>query len=179
MTNDVKIGKQLSYILRHHPESAGITLDSDGYADTAEIISALSKNFDGFNFRSLERIVVENDKQRYSFNKDKTKIRANQGHSLKNVNINFKTCEPPAVLYHGTGLRFMDSIRKEGIKKMSRQYVHLSPDEDTAVKVGKRHGKPFVIKIDAAAMFHVGYIFYLSENGVWLTDYVPVKYFMN
>lgn len=172
---DIEIGRFISLILRHHPESAGITLDEHGWADTDILTEKAAKKFHGFTFADLERIVRENNKQRYSFNEDKTKIRANQGHSIA-VNMEFTSVTPPDVLYHGTGEKSIDGILSNGIQKMSRQYVHLSADCETAVNVGKRHGKPVVLQIAANKMFNDGYRFYLSENKVWLTDFVPAKY---
>lgn len=172
---DIEIGRFISFILRHHPESVGITLDEHGWTDTDILTEKVAEKFKGFSFADLERIVRENNKQRYSFNEDKTRIRANQGHSVS-VNMEFTPVTPPDVLYHGTGEKSVDSILANGIQKMSRQYVHLSADCDTAVNVGKRHGKPVVLQIAANEMSRDGYKFYLSENKVWLTDFVPTKY---
>lgn len=177
--NDTKISRFISLALRHHPEAAGITLDSEGYADTELLIKGVAMKFHGFDMKALERIVAEDEKTRYSFNGDKSKIRANQGHSVAGVNPGLAEKTPPDVLYHGTAERFMESIHKEGLLKMSRQYVHLSIDEETAEKVGKRHGKPVIITIDTAKMHRDGFKFFLSENGVWLTDSVPTEYFIN
>jgi putative RNA 2'-phosphotransferase len=127
------------------------------------------------DFNTLKNIVETNDKQRYSFNDDYTKIRANQGHSIP-VNLQLVEKIPPDVLYHGTATRFLDSIMEEGITKQSRQYVHLSKDVETATKVGKRHGKSIVLVLDALNMYRDGVKFYLSDNGVWLTNYVSSKY---
>ena len=123
----------------------------------------------------LEEIVRTDNKQRYSFNEDKTLIRANQGHSIS-VDVELKKAVPPDILYHGTGEKYVSSIDKEGLLPKSRLYVHLSKDEDTAVNVGKRHGKPVVYKVDARKMQEDGFEFFLSVNGVWLTNEVPVKY---
>ena len=122
-------------------------------------------------------IVATNDKQRYSFNADKSKIRANQGHSLKTVDLALQPQIPPAVLYHGTASRFMQSIQREGLQKRSRQHVHLSADTQTARKVGARHGTPVILQLDAQQMQADGFVFYCSENGVWLTEHVPARYF--
>jgi putative RNA 2'-phosphotransferase len=123
----------------------------------------------------LEEIVRTDNKQRYSFNEDKTLIRANQVHSIP-VGVELKKAVPPDILYHGTGEKYVSSIDKEGLLPKSRLYVHLSKDEDTAVNVGKRHGKPVVYKVDARKMQEDGFEFFLSVNGVWLTKEVPVKY---
>lgn len=172
--NITKDSRYLSYLLRHHPESINLTLDDKGWANIRELIE---KSKDTFNMEYLEEIVRTDEKQRYSFNEDKTKIRANQGHSI-NVNPDLKEEVPPEFLYHGTALRFLDAIQKEGIKKQSRSYVHLSSDEQTAKKVGSRHGEPVILIIRAKEMYNEGNKFYKSENGVWLTDYVESKYFI-
>lgn len=174
--NDVKIGKYISLILRHKPWAIGIELDKNGWADTKELIEGVSKKYPDFNMEQLEYIVFNNDKKRYSFNEDKSKIRARQGHSI-NVDVELKEAEPPKFLYHGTAQRFLDSIMCDGLVPKSRLYVHLSKDEATAEKVGKRHGKPVVLKIETGRMADDGFKFYLSENEVWLTKTVPPQYF--
>lgn len=173
--NDIKLGKFISLILRHQPKIIGIELDKNGWADTKELIEKINKAGKSIDFKTLERIVDNNDKKRYKFNEDKTKIRANQGHSI-NVDVELKECIPPEYLYHGTAIKFADNIFKEGLKKQTRQYVHLSIDIETALKIGKRHGIPKVLKISALNMYNKGYKFYLSENGIWLTDNVPTEY---
>lgn len=174
--DDVKAGRFISLILRHHPEEGGVTLDSHGYADVSRLIDGVAKKFHGFNMDDLERIVRENNKQRYSFNEDKTKIRANQGHSVSGIDLELKPVSPPDLLYHGTAEASVPIIMEEGLKPMSRQYVHLSAEYETAVNVGKRHGKPQVLTIDTKAMERDGFSFFISENGVWLTAHVPPKY---
>ena len=166
--------KYMSLILRHKPETIGITLDEHGWADVDELIAGIAKTHK-MNMDILEEIVRTDEKQRYSFNDDKTKIRANQGHSIQ-VDVELEEKEPPEKLWHGTGVKFVDSIDEQGLIPMSRLYVHLSKDEETAVKVGSRHGKPVLYIVKAADMFKDGYKFYLSKNGVWLTKEVPVKY---
>lgn len=130
-----------------------------------------------FDLQTLQIIVDLNDKKRFVFNEDMTKIRACQGHSISTVNLKFINKEPPEFLYHGTALRFFNSINVQGITKQSRQHVHLSIDVETATKVGQRHGQPIVLKIFSKKMFDDNYSFYLSDNNVWLTDYIPIKYF--
>ena len=174
--SDVKLGKFLSLVLRHNPDAAGISLDEHGWADVQELLAGVRRSGRQINMETLERIVRENNKQRYSFNTDHTKIRANQGHSLQ-VDVELTAVQPPRYLYHGTAARFLPAIQQEGIKKMSRQYVHLSGDFQTALVVGRRHGSPVVITINAEAMAHDGVAFYLSENGVWLCEYVAPVYF--
>ncbi|GFP76508.1 RNA 2'-phosphotransferase [Clostridium fungisolvens] len=172
---DIELGKFISLILRHSPETIGITLDENGWAKVEDLIEGINRARKRIDFDTLERIVKENNKQRYSFNDDRTKIRANQGHSIE-VDVELAESIPPKHLYHGTSKRFIDSIMDLGIQKQSRQYVHLSMDFDTALSVGKRHGKPIVLKIDSIRMFNNGHKFYLSKNKVWLTDSVPVEY---
>ena len=123
----------------------------------------------------LEEIVATDDKGRYSFNEDKTLIRANQGHSVQ-VDVGLKKISPPSVLYHGTGEKYISSIEEIGLIPKTRLYVHLSSDYDTAVKVGSRHGSPVVYTVDTESMLKDGYTFYVSENGVFLVDAVPSKY---
>ena len=174
--SDIKLGRFLSLVLRHNPQAAGISLDEHGWADVGELLAGVNRTGRRIDLPTLERIVRENNKQRYSFNGDHTKIRANQGHSLQ-VDIELREAEPPKYLYHGTATRFFPAIQREGIRKMSRQYVHLSGDFETAMAVGQRHGNPVVITVDAAAMAGDGVTFYRSENGVWLCEHVAPKYF--
>lgn len=171
----IELGKFISLILRHSPQTVNITLDEHGWANVADLIRGICKAGKRIDFSILERIVNENNKQRYSFNEDKTKIRANQGHSIE-VDIEFEEKIPPEFLYHGTSKRFIESIMDIGIEKQSRQYVHLSIDYQTAYTVGKRHGNPVVLKVDSKAMFNDGHKFFLSRNMVWLTEQVPTKY---
>ena len=168
----------MSLVLRHDPHAAGITLDEHGWADVNELLAGVNRTGRKIDRVTLERIVRENNKQRYSFNGDGTKIRANQGHSLQ-VDVELKAAQPPKYLYHGTASRFLPAIQAEGIRKMSRQHVHLSGDFETAMAVGKRHGIPVVITIDAGAMARDGVAFYRSENGVWLCGHVEPKYFVS
>lgn len=176
MEVNVKTSRYISYILRHDPESAGITLDEHGWADVCELIAAVNKRRK-LDMEMLEEIVRTDDKQRYSFSEDKTLIRANQGHSFP-VDVELERITPPDVLYHGTAERFTESIDAAGLVPMSRLYVHLSGDMETAVNVGKRHGEPFVYKVGAARMHADGYEFYRSVNGVYLTKSVPKEYLM-
>lgn len=176
-SNDIQLGKFLSLVLRHNPQAAGITLDEHGWADVEALLAGVCRTGRRINMETLERIVRENNKKRYSFNENHTKIRANQGHSLP-VDVELRETKPPRYLYHGTAARFHASIRREGIKKMGRQYVHLSGDFQTAMEVGRRHGSPVVITINAKAMAADGVAFYCSENGVWLCEYVDPQYFV-
>lgn len=173
---DVKLGRFLSLVLRHDPGAAGISLDEHGWADVEELLAGVNRTGRRIDKTVLERIVRENNKQRYAFNEDHTKIRANQGHSVR-VDVELKPTQPPRYLYHGTASRFLPQIQREGIRSMSRQYVHLSGDWDTALAVGKRHGSPVVLTVDARAMAEDGVVFYRSENGVWLCEEVAPRYF--
>jgi len=168
--NLTSVSKKLSYILRHNPSSVGLVMKAGGWVDVEQLLKGMS-----INMGTLEQIVSEDDKQRYSFSDDKTMIKANQGHSI-DIDMSFERAYPTDVLYHGTAQRFIESIEAEGIKSMNRQYVHLSDNLDTAVKVGSRHGKPVILTIDAKRMADDGYRFYLSDNGVWLTEHVPWSY---
>ena len=166
--------KFMSLILRHKPETIGITLDEHGWANVDELIAGISKTH-VFNRELLEEIVRTDNKQRYSFNEDKTLIRANQGHSIP-VDVELEEKKPPEILFHGTGEKYVAFIDKEGLIPKSRLYVHLSSNEETAYKVGQRHGKPVIYKVKSGEMYREGYKFYCSVNGVWLTKTVPVKY---
>ena len=166
--------KYMSLILRHKPETIGITLDEHGWADVDELIDGISRT-QNFNMDILEEIVRTDEKQRYSFNDDKTKIRANQGHSIE-VDVELEEKEPPEILWHGTGEKFATSIDNIGLIPKSRLYVHLSKDEETATTVGRRHGKPVLYMVNTREMYKDGFKFFLSKNGVWLTKEVPVRY---
>ena len=164
--NDIKISRKISFLLRH---KEGYT-DDKGYVLVSKLIEDA-----GITYDDLYRIVKEDDKKRYSFSEDHKRIKANQGHSTR-INLELKEAIPPDILYHGTADRFLKSILKEGIKKMSRDYVHLSADMGTAYKVGSRHGKPALLVINAKQMVKDGVKFFISENGVWLVEHVEEKY---
>ena len=166
--------KYLSLILRHHPEAAGITLDGHGWANVEELIAEVRKSRP-FDRETLEKIVATDEKQRYSFNESHTLIRANQGHSVP-VDVELPVTEPPEILYHGTGEKYAASIDAQGLLPGRRLYVHLSGDEDTARKVGIRHGKPVIYRVLSGQMSRDGFMFYRSVNGVWLTKTVPAMY---
>lgn len=164
----------MSLILRHKPETIGITLDEHGWANVDELIEGIAKTHE-INMDILEEIVRTDNKQRYSFNENKTLIRANQGHSIP-VDVELDEAKPPEELWHGTGEKYVEYIDVQGLLPKSRLYVHLSMDSDTAIKVGSRHGKPVLYIVKAGEMYQDGYKFFLSKNGVWLTKNVPVKY---
>ena len=177
--NLTQVSKYISLILRHKPEEIGITLDEHGWANVYELIAGIKKKYPEFNTQLLITIVVTDEKQRYSFNADCTKIRANQGHSIK-VDVELKECEPPMRLYHGTARKYMESIDRDGLVPKSRLHVHLSKNIATAYNVGLRHAKKkedvVIYRVRAHTMWVKGHKFYLSENGVWLTDSVPAEY---
>jgi len=170
-----KISKLLSLILRHQPETIDLKLDENGWTNVDKLREKYSKHKIHFTLEELHEVVETYHKKRFIFNKDKTKIRANQGHSI-DVDLALKPQQPPEFLYHGTAQNNIDSILKNGIEKRSRQHVHLSLDRETATKVGMRHGKPIILTIKTDEMFEDGILFYLSENNVWLTDFVDKKY---
>ena len=168
--------KFISLILRHKPETIGITLDEHGWAGVEELIEGINRTGGHFlDMKVLEDIVASDEKQRYSFNEDHTLIRANQGHSIP-VDVELEKKTPPDVLWHGTGEKFVDSINAQGLIPKSRLYVHLSSDMETAKKVGSRHGRPVICEIDCKRMAQDGYLFFESVNHVWLTKKVPVQY---
>ena len=169
-----KVSKFVSLILRHRPEVIGITLDEHGWADVQELLRGVSRTRP-LTAGELEEIVRTDSKQRYSFNEDHTLIRANQGHSVP-VDAELPQAEPPAELWHGTGVKSVASIRAQGLLPGARLYVHLSADRETAVQVGRRHGLPFVFRVAAGRMAADGYTFFRSVNGVWLTKHVPAAY---
>ena len=165
----------MSLILRHNPQKIGMTLDESGWADTKLLIEGMRRNGHRVTLENLKEIVATNEKQRFKFSDDYSQIRANQGHSI-DVDVEMKEITPPDTLYHGTATRFLEAIKTEGLISKSRLHVHLSGDKETAVNVGARHGKPVVLAINAAKMQKDGFVFRLSENGVWLTDSVPPEY---
>ncbi|MDB5282169.1 MAG: 2-phosphotransferase [Bacteroidota bacterium] len=167
--------KFISLVLRHKPEEIGLILDENGWADTQELIDKMNATGPKINLATLKEIVATNDKKRFAFNDDYSKIRANQGHSIE-VDLQLKPQTPPDILYHGTADRFLDAIMQNGLNKMSRQHVHLSASLSTATNVGQRHGRPIVLIVDAKQMEADGVNFYLSDNEVWLTEHVAVKY---
>ena len=182
--NDTHVGisKFLSLILRHSPQTIHLNIDKNGWANIDELIQNANK-YGGrripkgihLTIDLINTIVETNDKQRFILSDDGKRIRANQGHSIT-IDLELDAKIPPDTLYHGTANRFLDSIMKDGLKPMTRQHAHLSQNKEVALTVGKRHGKPIVLYINAKNMFEEGYKFYLSENNVWLVSEVPTKY---
>ncbi|MGL4461139.1 MAG: RNA 2'-phosphotransferase [Planctomycetia bacterium] len=171
----VRTSKFLSLVLRHKPEEIGLTLDANGWADVEELIRLAKQHGRRLTLPLLEQIVAENDKKRFAFSEDGRRIRASQGHSVE-VDLALPPAQPPGVLYHGTAERSVESIRAGGLHSANRQHVHLSAEAATAVKVGQRHGKPVVSVVRAGEMAAAGHTFFLSANGVWLTERVPVEF---
>lgn len=169
---NARISKFLSLVLRHKPETIGLTLQEGGWAVVEELITKINQKGMSLDRELLQFIVDNNDKKRFAFNNDGTMIRASQGHSIE-VDLNLLVATPPQVLYHGTAAHTVEAVLKEGLKKRNRHHVHLSAQRDTATSVGARHGKPILLEIDTVAMQAAGHVFYLSANGVWLADEVP------
>lgn len=172
--NQKETSKFLSLILRHQPELIGLKLDNNGWADVDTLLTLAARR-KHITREELETIVAESDKQRFAFNEDHSKIRANQGHSIQ-VDLELPATTPPEFLFHGTTGASVSDILKTGIRKMSRQHVHLSIDKATATKVGSRRGIPVILTIRSGDMHRDGIPFFVSANGVWLTDHVPAKY---
>ncbi len=177
MTNEslVKKSKWLSRHLRHSPERIGLTLEEGGWVRVADLLKAARRDNMDLSFDQLDEVVEGNDKQRFSFSEDGRYIRANQGHSVE-VDLQLEATPPPATLLHGTGAQNCASILATGLEKGRRHHVHLSTDIETARKVGARHGRPLVFRVDAAQMSQDGFEFWVSDNGVWLCDHAPPRY---
>ena len=174
MANYRDLSKFISLILRHKPEVIGISLDDHGWANVDELLAGIRRTRP-IDTEMLEEIVRTDEKQRYTFNEDHARIRANQGHSIQ-VDVELEEKEPPEYLFHGTGRKYVESIDQTGLIPKSRLYVHLSGDQETAIKVGKRHGEPIVYQVAAGAMARDGHKFWRSANDVWLTKRVPPEY---
>jgi putative RNA 2'-phosphotransferase len=169
------LSKFLSFVLRHKPDAIGLKLDPQGWASIDDLIEKGNAAGKQFRREDLLHVVATSDKKRFSLSADGLRIRAAQGHSVT-VELGLSPQEPPSVLYHGTATRFLDSILSEGLKPQDRQHVHLSIDDATARRVGQRHGKPVILKIEALRMHAKGFKFFLADNGVWLTDQVPPEF---
>jgi len=169
------ISKTMSLVLRHRPELFQLKLDEQGWCSVDQLLAGFKAKGQDIDRAALEKVVAKNDKKRFAFSEDGQRIRANQGHSIP-IQLGYEALQPPIVLYHGTATRFLKSIKKSGLIKGLRHHVHLSADKDTAVQVGQRHGKPIVLTVQANKMHQAGHSFFLSENGVWLTEQVPVEY---
>ena len=174
MTSDPhkKLSKSFSYVLRHRPDTLGIELDDAGWIGVDTLLAAFAKQNKAYTRSEVDRMVAGNSKQRFEFSDDGTRIRARQGHSLT-VDLGYTPSPPPDVLFHGTAQRFLPAILREGLTKQNRHHVHLSTDQQTMLAVAQRHGKPVLLRIDAAGMHVAGYAFFVTGNDVWLTDHVP------
>lgn len=170
-----EISKILSLVLRHAPERIGITLDQNGWTNIKQLISKAKKAGYKLSLEELLETVQANDKQRFTISEDGQKIRAAQGHSIE-IDLALQSIKPPDVLFHGTASANLNSIFEQGIHSAKRRYVHLSSNEETALKVGSRHGKAIVLTIDTTQMFKEGFKFFKADNGVWLTDHILPKY---
>ncbi|MFN3197240.1 MAG: RNA 2'-phosphotransferase [Bradymonadia bacterium] len=170
-----RVSKFISLLLRHQPQLAGLSPDRAGWVPVDGLLEGMHRKGTSIDRALLDEIVRTDEKGRYSFTADGTRIRANQGHSI-DVDLGYDTVEPPPVLYHGTSTRNLDAIKAQGLKRMNRHHVHLSAEQVTARTVGGRHGKPVVLHVDAARMHGEGWLFQVSENGVWLVDFVPAEY---
>ncbi|MFI0930329.1 RNA 2'-phosphotransferase [Streptomyces sp. NPDC021019] len=173
----VKVSKYLSKHLRHQPERIGLTLDENGWVAVEELLRAAALHGSAISRAELDHVVTANDKRRFTICRgvEGDRIRAHQGHTVA-VDLGLPPAEPPAYLYHGTVARVMDAIRTEGLRPMARHHVHLSPDRETATRVGARRGRPLVLTVDAGAMHRAGHVFRVSANGVWLADAVPPRF---
>ena len=167
--------KFLSYVLRHNPEVIGLPLDPEGWAEIDRLVRLINGHGTKLSRELLLEIVATSGKKRFALSADGLRIRANHGHSIQ-VNLNLQPQTPPQTLFHGTATRFASSIRAQGLVAGSRQYVHLSADKATALQVGKRHGKPLLLEVEALAMSRSGHEFFMSANGIWLTRAVPTTY---
>ena len=171
-----QFSKMLSYVLRHRPDEIKLVSDESGYALVTELITQFNAHYpQQLSPEILAKVVAENSKKRFAFSEDGTKIRASQGHSI-DIELGYTPQPPPECLYHGTALTHLNSIRATGSEKRSRHHVHLSADPAVAKAVGSQHGVPVVLTVKSGEMHRNGLAFYQSDNGVWLTDNVPIQY---
>ncbi|MEV8586922.1 RNA 2'-phosphotransferase [Streptomyces sp. NPDC051180] len=169
----VKVSKYLAKHLRHQPERIGLVLDEHGWTEIDALLRATAEHAFPITRDELDHVVATNDKKRFAI--EGTRIRASQGHTVE-VDLDLPAAEPPAYLYHGTVADRLPAIRTEGLRPMARHHVHLSPDRETATRVGARRGRPVVLSVDAGAMHRAGHVFRVSANGVWLADAVPPEF---
>ncbi|MEQ8785183.1 MAG: RNA 2'-phosphotransferase [Pirellulaceae bacterium] len=170
-----RLSKFLSLVLRHQPETIGIELDANGWVEVDTLLDALRANKKQVSREQLEQVVATSDKQRFALSDDGSCIRASQGHSVE-IQLGYPPVEPPEILYHGTPERFVEAILEQGLLRGKRHHVHLSAQSDAAVAVGQRRGRPVVLRIRAREMHRRGTEFYVSANGVWLTEHVPPEF---
>lgn len=172
----IEVSKFLSYVLRHNSQSIGLSINSEGWLDIEQLVQAANQNGQNLDRALIDEVVEKSEKKRFAISNDGLKIRAVQGHSNEAIDLTFMIKEPPDFLYHGTSNRFLQEIQKVGLKPMSRQYVHLSEDIETAIAVGTRHGKPVVLSVNTTPMLNLSFEFARAENGVWLIKEVPKQY---
>ena len=173
---DIKrISKKMSLALRHKPEALDLKLDEQGWSTVDALLQGFHNKGIPLTLQTLQKVVADNNKKRFTFNDDGTMIRANQGHSI-NIDLGMEPTTPPPTLFHGTATRFLDSIKATGLEKRSRQHVHLSANKETASQVGKRHGKLVILVVRSEEMHQQGFEFFISKNGVWLTDHIPAEF---
>ena len=170
-----RTSKFLSLVLRHEPERVGLKLGEAGWVGVEELLQAVNRHGVSLTLDQLKHIVATSDKKRFAFSEDGLRIRASQGHSVE-VDLQYPPQMPPETLYHGTAMRFLDSIRLNGLQKMERHDVHLSAETKLTVQVGSRHGKPALLTIRAGDMHRAAFVFRCSANGVWLVDHVPPQF---
>ena len=170
-----RVSKNLSYVLRHRPDTVGLELLEGGWVDIEVLLDAMKRTGKALSLEMLQKVVAENNKQRFEFSADGSQIRARQGHSVE-IDLGYEPTSPPAVIYHGTATRNLDSIFADGLQKGRRHHVHLSTNKETMIQVAMRHGKPVLLAVDAARMSDAGCEFYVTGNDVWLTDHVSPEY---
>ncbi|MCM2372068.1 RNA 2'-phosphotransferase [Aporhodopirellula aestuarii] len=175
-TNLTRTSKFLSLVLRHRPEVIGLRLDAEGWLDINELIASANQRGTAITLEQLHEVVATCEKRRFALSDDGLRVRANQGHSVADVELNLPSTQPPDQLFHGTVAVFLDSIREQGLRRRSRNHVHLSADRETATKVGSRRGVPVILAVNAGEMNDAGHVFYRSANGVWLTNHVPPRF---
>ena len=171
----VRLSKFLSCVLRHRPEAIGVALDAAGWASTAALVEGAIRHGWRLTLADIERVVAENDKRRFALSPDKTRIRATHGHTVP-VDLGLTAATPPAQLFHGTATRYLKPILHQGLVRGRRRHVHLSVDQETARRVGIRHGVPVVLRVASEQMHRDGFPFFCSESGIWLTEHVPPRY---
>lgn len=170
-----KISRKLALVLRHRPEVFNLQPDGQGWCEVEAVLAGFCNSGEHVTRDMLGQVVMNCDKQRYAFSEDGRYIRANQGHSIP-VELGYRQATPPDILYHGTATRYLGPILREGLRKGNRHHVHLSADRETAAKVGRRHGKVAILRVDSRAMQEAGYAFFRSANGVWLAEHVPEQF---
>lgn len=171
----IKTSKFLSLVLRHEPGRVGLKLGEAGWIGVDQLLDAMNRHGVLLTLDQLKHVVATSDKKRFAFSDDGQRIRASQGHSVP-IDLQYPSQTPPEILYHGTAVRFVSGIRKDGLKRMGRHDVHLSAETKAALQVGGRYGKPVLLMIRAGEMHRAGHVFRCSANGVWLVNHVPLEF---